>query len=44
MLATDPNPLVNTVTVNYNPTGFPNNISDDGFGQRGRQAEAAEGR
>jgi uncharacterized repeat protein (TIGR01451 family) len=26
VLATDPNPLVNTVTVNYNPTGFPNNI------------------
>ena len=27
VLATDPNPLVNTVTVNYNPTGFPNNIT-----------------
>jgi uncharacterized repeat protein (TIGR01451 family) len=29
VLATDPNPLVNTVTVNYNPTGFPNNIRDE---------------
>jgi uncharacterized repeat protein (TIGR01451 family) len=27
VLATDPNPLVNTVTVNYNPAGFPNLIS-----------------
>ena len=27
MLAADPNPLVNTVTVHYNPTGFPNDIT-----------------
>jgi hypothetical protein len=26
-LATDPNPLVNTVTVHYNPQGFPNVIT-----------------
>ena len=26
--AADPNPLVNTVTVHYNPQGFPNDISD----------------
>ncbi len=34
VLSSDPSPLVNTVTVNYNPTGFPNNIRDtaDGFG------------
>ena len=29
VLEADPNPLVNTVTVNYNPTGFPNDISDE---------------
>ena len=28
ILATDPNPVVNTVTVHYNPTGFPNDITD----------------
>ena len=28
MLAGDPNPLVNTVTVHYNPVGFPNDITD----------------
>jgi uncharacterized repeat protein (TIGR01451 family) len=27
VLATDPNPLVNTVTVHYNPQGFPNDIT-----------------
>ena len=27
VLAADPSPLVNTVTVNYNPSGFPNNIT-----------------
>jgi uncharacterized repeat protein (TIGR01451 family) len=27
VLATDPNPLVNTVTVHYNPAGFPNDIT-----------------
>ena len=27
VLATDPNPLVNTVTVHYNPDGFPNDIT-----------------
>jgi hypothetical protein len=27
VLATDPNPLVNTVTVHYNPVGFPNDIT-----------------
>jgi uncharacterized repeat protein (TIGR01451 family) len=27
VLATDPNPLVNTVTVHYNPQGFPNVIT-----------------
>jgi uncharacterized repeat protein (TIGR01451 family) len=27
VLATDPNPLVNTVTVHYNPEGFPNDIT-----------------
>ena len=26
MLASDPNPLVNTVSVQYNPEGFPNKI------------------
>ena len=26
MLASDPNPLVNTVSVQYNPEGFPNEI------------------
>jgi len=28
VLATDPDRLCNTVTVNYNPQGFPNNITD----------------
>jgi uncharacterized repeat protein (TIGR01451 family) len=28
VLAGDPSPLCNTVTVNYNPMGFPNNITD----------------
>ena len=28
VLATDPNPLVNTVTVHYKPQGFPNDITD----------------
>ena len=28
VLAGDPNPLVNTVTVHYNPVGFPNDITD----------------
>ena len=28
VLDTDPSPLVNTVTVNYNPVGFPNDITD----------------
>ena len=28
VLAADPNPLVNTVTVHYNPVGFPNDITD----------------
>ena len=28
VLASDPNPLVNTVTVHYNPQGFPNDITD----------------
>ena len=27
MLAADPNPLVNMVTVHYNPDGFPNDIT-----------------
>ncbi len=27
--ATDPSPLVNVVTVHYNPDGFPNDIMDD---------------
>ena len=27
VLAADPNPLVNTVTVHYNPDGFPNDIT-----------------
>ncbi len=27
-LATDPSPLVNTVTVHYNPDGFPNDITN----------------
>ena len=27
MLATDPDPLVNTVAVHYNPEGFPNDIT-----------------
>ena len=27
MLATDPGPLVNSVTVNDNPDGFPNDIT-----------------
>ena len=30
MLASDPSPLVNTVTVTYNPTGFPNVIRRHG--------------
>jgi uncharacterized repeat protein (TIGR01451 family) len=29
VLASDPSQLCNTVTVNYNPTGFPNNITDE---------------
>ena len=29
LLSTDPNPLVNVVTVHYNPDGFPNDIFDD---------------
>ncbi len=28
ILASDPNPVVNTVTVHYNPVGFPNDITD----------------
>ena len=28
VLASDPSPLVNTVTVHYNPVGFPNDITD----------------
>jgi hypothetical protein len=28
VLDSDPNPLVNTVTVHYNPDGFPNDITD----------------
>ena len=28
VLASDPTPLVNTVTVHYNPVGFPNDITD----------------
>lgn len=28
VLDTDPNPLVNTVTVHYNPDGFPNDITN----------------
>ncbi|PKO10613.1 MAG: hypothetical protein CVU40_05800, partial [Chloroflexi bacterium HGW-Chloroflexi-2] len=28
VLATDPDPLPNTVTVHYNPDGFPNDITD----------------
>ena len=28
VLDSDPNPLVNTVTVHYNPVGFPNDITD----------------
>ena len=28
VLATDPDPLCNTVTVHYNPHGFPNDITD----------------
>ena len=28
ILATDPNPVVNTVAVHYNPVGFPNDITD----------------
>jgi hypothetical protein len=28
VLASDPSELCNTVTVNYNPMGFPNNITD----------------
>jgi hypothetical protein len=28
VLAADPSPLVNTVTVHYNPVGFPNDITD----------------
>jgi uncharacterized repeat protein (TIGR01451 family) len=28
VLDTDPSPLVNTVTVHYNPVGFPNDITD----------------
>ena len=28
VMATDPDRLCNTVTVNYNPQGFPNNITD----------------
>lgn len=28
VLDTDPSPLVNTVTVHYNPQGFPNDITD----------------
>jgi hypothetical protein len=27
VLSTDPNPLVNTVTVHYHPTGFPNDLT-----------------
>ena len=27
--STDPNPLVNVVTVHFNPDGFPNDITDD---------------
>ena len=34
VLASDPNPVVNTVTVHYNPVGFPNDITDYGVGQR----------
>jgi hypothetical protein len=29
VVATDPSPLCNTVTVNYNPMGFPNKITDE---------------
>jgi hypothetical protein len=29
VLATDPDPVCNTVRVNYNPQGFPNNIRDE---------------
>jgi uncharacterized repeat protein (TIGR01451 family) len=29
ILGTDPNPLVNVVTVHYHPDGFPNDITDD---------------
>ena len=29
ILASDPNPVVNTVTVHYNPAGFPNDITDE---------------
>ena len=29
VLGTDPNPLVNVVTVHYHPDGFPNDITDD---------------
>ena len=33
VLASDPNPLVNTVTVLYHPDGFPNNITDTASAQ-----------
>jgi hypothetical protein len=29
VIGTDPNPLVNVVTVHYHPVGFPNDITDD---------------
>ena len=37
VLDTDPNPLVNAVTVHYNPVGFPNDITDTRYGQRDRE-------
>ena len=40
VLDTDPNPLVNVVTVHYNPDGFPNDITELGYGECGRESAA----
>ena len=33
VISTDPSPLINTVTVHYNPVGFPNDITDSASDQ-----------
>ena len=41
VLDTDPNPLVNTVTVHYNPDGFPNDITATATESVGRESARA---